>query len=391
MHKDLSEILYQFQTPYYYYKMDLLEAVLTNLHQEASKYNYHIHYALKANNQERIVKEICKAGLGADCVSGGEVAFALEQGFCPEKIFFAGVGKTDMEIEFALDNGIFAFNVESLHELEVIQELASQKDVKAGIMLRMNPDLDAHTHAHISTGKEEHKFGIPEHEIPRAIALINNSPLLDFKGLHVHIGSQIMDMEVFKSLALRVNQIQSYFVEAGLPCEHLNLGGGLGIDYADPHLHPIADFASYFKAVYDNLKVEAHQQVHFELGRSIVGPIGTLISKVLYLKEHGKHQFAIIDASMTDLIRPALYGAQHYIGKVGIPNALADREYDIAGPVCESSDMFGRNVKLPELKRGDLIAIHSAGAYGQVMASQYNLRPTAQAIFSDDLEIEDYG
>lgn len=388
--KDLSDILYQFQTPYYYYKMDLLKTILHQLQHEATKYNYHVHYALKANNQERIVKAIYKAGLGADCVSGGEVAFALEQGFSADKIFFAGVGKTDMEIEFALGKGIFAFNVESLHELEVILDIASRMDLKAGIMLRMNPDLDAHTHAHISTGKEEHKFGIPEHEIARAIALINSSPRLDFKGIHVHIGSQILDMEVFKNLALRINQIQEYFVKAGMECEHLNLGGGLGIDYEDPHRNPVADFTSYFKAVYENLEVKDHQHIHFELGRSIVGPIGTLISKVLYLKDHGKHQFAIIDASMTDLIRPALYGAQHYIGKVGVPKAQAVMEYDIAGPVCESSDMFGRNVKLPELKRGDMIAIHSAGAYGQVMASQYNLRPTAQAIFSDDMEIEDY-
>jgi diaminopimelate decarboxylase len=390
MHKDLSEILYQFQTPYYYYKMDLFEQVLETLKAEASKYNYHIHYALKANNQKRIVEEICKAGLGADCVSGGEVAFALENGFPAEKVFFAGVGKTDREIEFALQHDIFAFNVESLHELEVIKEIATRMSKKAGIMLRMNPDLDAQTHAHISTGREEHKFGIPEHEIPQAIKLIRSSESLIFRGLHVHIGSQILDMNVFKNLALRVNQIQDYFKAEKLWCEHINLGGGLGIDYAQPHQYPIADFASYFKIINDHLVVEEQQQVHFELGRSIVGPIGTLISKVLYLKEHGKHQFAIIDASMTDLIRPALYGAQHYIGKVGIPNVDADREYDIAGPVCESSDMFGRNVRLPELKRGDLIAIHTAGAYGQVMASQYNLRPTAQAIFSDDLEIEDY-
>ncbi len=385
MHKDLSEILCQYQTPYYYYKMDLLEQILETLSREASRYGYHIHYALKANNQVRIVEEVLKAGFGADCVSGGEVAFALEQGFRPETIFFAGVGKTDREIEFALEKGIFAFNVESLHELEVIQELAQAMGRKAGIMLRVNPDLDAQTHSHISTGKEEHKFGIPEHEIPQALALLQNSSYLNFKGLHVHIGSQILDMDVFKRLALRVNDLQSYLASEGWTCAHLNLGGGLGINYAHPHQKPMADFRSFFACIHQHLDVYEGQQVHFELGRSIVGPIGTLISKVLYLKEHGDHRFAIIDASMTDLIRPALYGAQHYIGKVGIPDALADQRYDIAGPVCESSDMFGRNVRLPELKRGDYLAIHSAGAYGQVMASQYNLRPTAQAVFSDEL------
>lgn len=388
MHKDLSYILTQHQTPYYYYKMDLLEAILEQLQEAARLYAYQVHYALKANNQPRIVETIRKAGLGADCVSGGEVAFALEQGFGPDEIFFAGVGKTDREIEFALEQGIFAFNVESLHELQVIQELAEKKKLEAGIMLRMNPDLDAQTHAHISTGMEEHKFGIPEHEIPQALELLKTCSHLNFRGLHVHIGSQILDLDVFRRLALRVNQLQAGFRKAGMRCKHLNLGGGLGIDYQQPHAHPVADFEAYFRTIHEHLETDEDQEVHFELGRSIVGPVGTLISKVLYLKEHGAHQFAIIDASMTDLIRPALYGAQHYIGKVGVPGVQADRVYDIAGPVCESSDMFGRDVPLPELSRGDLLAIHSAGAYGQVMASQYNLRPTAQAVFSDALPME---
>ncbi|MFO8054437.1 MAG: diaminopimelate decarboxylase [Bacteroidales bacterium] len=378
---NISNYLRRIPTPYYYYNMDLLDRTLEALIQSASVYNYRLSYALKANNRKKLVQRIRSYGLGADCVSGGEVRLALDAGFSPERIFFAGVGKTDEEIRLGLHHRIFAFNVESVNELEVIRQIAEAEGLTAGIMLRINPHLSASTHEKISTGEKTHKFGIIEKDIPEAISRIKNSNVLNFKGIHFHIGSQIQDMQVFKTLALQCNSLQKLFSQHQLPVSHLNLGGGLGINYDDPHRNPVPDFASYFKTFADHLDVFPGQQVHFEPGRSVIGQSGTLITKVLYIKETGVSRFAIVDASMTDLIRPALYSATHYIARLCCQQP-PETTYDIVGPVCESSDLFARQVPLPWLQRGDYLAIHSAGAYGQVMASRYNLRPAAKAVYS---------
>lgn len=378
---NISDYLRRIPTPYYYYNMDLLDRTLEALVESASVYNYHLSYALKANNRKKLVQRIRSYGLGADCVSGGEVRLALDAGFSPNRIFFAGVGKTDEEIRLGLHHHILAFNAESVNELEVIGQIAEAEGLTAGIMLRINPHLSAPTHEKISTGENTHKFGIAEKDIPAAISKIKSSKALEFKGIHFHIGSQIQDMKVFKALALKCNALQKVFLQHKLPASHLNLGGGLGIDYTDPHRNPVPDFASYFKTFADHLDVYPGQQVHFEPGRSVIGQSGTLITKVLYIKDTGVSRFAVVDASMADLIRPALYSARHYIARLCC-QAPPETTYDIVGPVCESSDLFARQVPLPYLQRGDYLAIHSAGAYGQVMASRYNLRPAAKTVYS---------
>ena len=372
------------KTPFYYYDMELLEENLKTLTTLARQYGYHIHYALKANANIPLLGLIRRYGLGADCVSGSEIDRALHAGFAPKSIVFAGVGKRDDEIIFALQNDIFAFNCESLQELEVINQLAGQLGKTARVALRLNPDVDPHTHEYITTGKEENKFGIPHTQIDEALAIVKRSAHLELIGLHFHIGSQITDMAVFRQLALQVNAIQKTIADKGFTLPHLNLGGGLGIDYEDPDAHPIPDYSHYFDTIASHLEPLPGQQVHFELGRAVVGQCGTLITRVLYVKEGLKKRFAVVDAGMTDLIRPALYRAYHKIQN--LTGSGEEKRYDVVGPVCESSDFLGKDVPLPEVRRGDILAVRSAGAYGQVMASHYNLRDFPGEVYSNMLE-----
>lgn len=369
-------------TPFYYYDINLLRRTLETVCKNASRYGYHIHYALKANFDKRILEEIKNFGLGADCVSGGEVRASVEAGFDPQKIVFAGVGKRDDEIMYALEKGIFAFNCESLEELEVINEIAGRMHTHATVALRINPDVDPQTHKNISTGHADSKFGIAYTEIEEAMAKIDALPNISIVGLHFHIGSQILNLDVFKNLCSRVVSIMSWFSEHGIEISYINVGGGLGVDYIAPETNPIPDFDTYFKIFHDNLPLKEGQTLHFELGRSIVCQCGTLISKVLYNKKtaSGKN-FVLIDASMTELIRPALYDAYHRIENLS--NKQGNEVYSIAGGVCESSDIFARDIELPLTKRGDYLAIRSAGAYGQAMASNYNLRPLPESVYSD--------
>lgn len=368
------------QTPFYYYDLDLLNKTIEALKTEASKYNYHVHYALKANSNYEILTRIKEAGLGADCVSGNEVLRALECGFNNDVIAFAGVGKTDEEINIGLDHDIFCFNCESIPELEVIDELAGAKNKIAKVALRINPNVNANTHKYITTGLEENKFGINRWELEDVLAVVKNAKNIELIGLHFHIGSQITDLNSFKGLCLRVNEIQQWFYERKIIVDHINVGGGLGIDYDEYDKNPIPDFQSFFALFNELLELRPHQSLHFELGRSIVAQCGTLISKVLYVKNGVNTDFAIVDAGMTELLRPALYQATHSISNLTSTSSEKKR-YDVVGPICESSDCFAKALMLPATQRGDLMAIHSAGAYGEVMASQYNLRELVKAIY----------
>ncbi|HTN21552.1 MAG TPA: diaminopimelate decarboxylase [Pelobium sp.] len=372
------------ETPFYYYDLALLKRTLKECAEASSPYNYHIHFALKANFNDKVLATIKTQGFGADCVSGGEVKKAIETGFAPEQVVFAGVGKSDREINYALDQDIFAFNVESIQELEVINELAKAKGKTAKVAIRINPNVDAHTHHYITTGLDENKFGINSWDLPAVAETLKKSENLSFLGIHFHVGSQILDMNVFKSLCVKVNEMQAWFEERGMPVKVLNVGGGLGVDYHNPDENPVSDFKAYFKIFADFLTVKPHQEVHFELGRALVAQCSSLVSKVLYVKNGIKKNFAVLDAGMTELMRPALYQAYHKIENISkIANSGEAVSYDVVGPICESSDCFGKDVAMPETKRGDLIALRTAGAYGEVMASAYNLRPDIRHVFSE--------
>ena len=373
----------QLSTPFYYYDMQLLQQTLDVVKAESGKYGYHVHFAIKANANPRLLALIAKNGLGADCVSGGEVRAALYAGFPANKIVFAGVGKADWEINLGLDNDIFCFNVESLAELEVINELAAAKQKVASIALRINPEVDAHTHAKITTGMKENKFGINLSQLASVTDRLAEMKHVRLIGIHCHIGSQITDMSAFRNLTIRINEIQDDLAAKGIVVENLNFGGGLGIDYYHPNHLSIPSFDNYFSAVHSLLQLRPGQQVHFEPGRSIVAQCGTLISRVLYVKEGETKKFAILDAGFTELIRPAMYDAYHRIENISSDEPV--ELYDVVGPICESSDVFGKEVELNKAHRGDFLALRSAGAYGEVMASQYNCRKLPSAYYSDEL------
>lgn len=385
--------LNQLPTPCYLYDSRLLAQTLNALHAASGSHdNYHIHYAIKANAHPQILKQIASSGLGADCVSGGEIRAALDAGFPASEIVFAGVGKSDREIREALQSGIGMFNVESIEELEVIHEIASSLNIRARVSFRINPDVGAHTHAHITTGKAENKFGIAKEDMVSVIRLADSMPFVEFLGLHFHIGSQLLVMDDFEALCQRINELQEELDAEGLYAPNINVGGGLGIDYEQPDLHPIPDFQAYFKTFASGLKLRRGQHLHFELGRSIVGQIGSLLTRVLYVKKGKQKKFVIVDAGMTELIRPALYGALHHIENLSATQRMQATEassqemqtYDVVGPICESSDVFAKDLRLPETRRGDLIAIRSAGAYGEAMASTYNCRPLPKSYFIND-------
>ncbi|MDR0510694.1 MAG: diaminopimelate decarboxylase [Rikenellaceae bacterium] len=373
-------------TPFYLYDVDLLRATLDEATSQAARYGYQVHYALKANFNRRILALVNEYGLGADCVSGGEVQAALDAGIPASKIVFAGVAKSDEEIALGLRRDIFSFNCESLQEMEVINDIAGQTGRKARIALRINPDVDPHTHKYISTGKAENKFGIPYAEVDKALGMIGNLSNLEITGLHFHVGSQIRYMKVFADLCLRVNELQEWFASRGLQLSHINVGGGLGINYDDPAAEPIPDFKGYFAAFASHLKLRPGQTLHFEPGRSIVGQCGRLITRVLYNKvtPGGKH-IALVDAGMTELIRPALYQARHRIENLTASPDAPQQTYTVGGPICESSDIFASDITLPVTRRGDMLAIMSAGAYGRAMSSNYNLRNFVPEIFTDEL------
>ncbi|EPT34176.1 diaminopimelate decarboxylase [Bacteroidetes bacterium oral taxon 272 str. F0290] len=372
------------KTPFYYYDVSLLRRTLDAINREAKRYpNFCVHYALKANVNPKLLGIIRTEGLGADCVSGGEIRAALQAGFEPDKIVFAGVGKTDWEINSGLDHGIFCFNVESIPELEVVDELARAKNQIASVALRINPNVGVHTHAHITTGLAENKFGIGMDEMHRVIDRASTMKHIRLVGLHFHIGSQITDMGDFVALCNRINELQEQLYARQLIVDHINVGGGLGVDYRHPDRQPIPDFAAYFATYHKHLKLRPDQTLHFELGRSVVAQCGSLISRVVFIKQGVHKQFMILDAGMSDLIRPALYQALHRIENLSSDQPV--ETYDVVGPICESSDVFGKAVDLNRSRRGDFIAIRSAGAYGETMASHYNCRELPAGYTSEEL------
>ena len=429
-------------TPFWYYDMDVFRKTVKLAASLSERYGIGAHYALKANVEPRLVSYIASKGFGADCVSGNEVKYAVESGFARSSIVFAGVGKSDKEISDALDLGIGCFNVESLMEMQVIDALAASKGVRANVSLRINPNIDAHTHRYVTTGLYENKFGISRHEFEAAIDILKGSKALDFKGLHFHIGSQITDVEPVYSLECeRAAEIVEWFEAHGMEVGSIDLGGGLGVDYDEPDENPVPDFEKWFSIIDRKLRRRPEQSVSIEPGRSMVAQCGSLITRVLFVKSGETKTFLIMDAGMNDLIRPALYGAYHkienlsayYVNKSSsddrpgpgiceskyVEDAKAARSvrvwdrvpmknmepegrdrplekgvqgglrlYDVVGPVCESSDVWGEGRELPYSKRGDILAIRSTGAYGSVMSSRYNLRDLAPAVFSDDLKLK---
>lgn len=389
---DLSSIekFEHIATPFYYYDLELLDRTVDTLAAVAGKYGFDVHYAVKANVERRILEHISSRGLGADCVSGNEILRAIECGFPADKTVFAGVGKSDREIHDALVAGIEAFNCESLHEIYVINAMAGTLGLRARVAVRINPNIDAHTHKYVTTGLFENKFGIASHEFEDLVSLMGRCSNLDFTGLHFHIGSQIVEVsDVFSLEARRVGEIVSYFEEKGLKVDNVDFGGGLGVDYEDPDGNSIPAFGAWLKALSENFPRRAGQRLHVEPGRSIVAQCGSLISRVLFVKSGETKNFLVLDAGMNDLIRPALYGAYHKIENLSsrFRKSFSEMQaYDVVGPVCESSDVWGQGRILPMSVRGDLMAIRSAGAYGQVMASRYNLKDFAPAVFSDSLD-----
>ena len=372
------------RTPFYYYDMELLRATLDAIKAEMAGHdNFRMHYAVKANANQSILRLIRRAGFGADCVSGGEIEACIRAGFPGSKIVYAGVGKSDWEINLGLDNDIFCFNVESLPELHVINQLAEAKGKVAPVAFRLNPNVGAHTHANITTGLAENKFGIAMRDMETVIAEAAKLQNVRFVGLHFHIGSQILDMGDFQALCNRINELQEQLERHHVSVEHINVGGGLGVDYQHPNRVPIPDFHAYLDTYARRLKLRPGQTLHFELGRAVVAQCGSLITRTLYIKEGSTKKFCIVDAGFTDLIRPALYQAYHKIENISSDEPM--QAYDVVGPICESTDVFGKQRDLNACHRGDLLAIRSAGAYGEIMASCYNCRPLPTAIISDDL------
>lgn len=372
-------------TPCYYYDIDLLHRTLDAIKKATHDApNFHVHYAVKACATPEVLREISAAGLGADCVSGGEILRASEHGFTPDTIVYAGVGKADWEIQKALELGISMFNVESMEELEIINEIATACSKVARVAFRINPDVDAHTHKKITTGLNENKFGLAMEDMIPAIHRAQTLSNIEWVGLHFHIGSQITSTDPFKALCLRINELTAQLEAEGIYCRNINVGGGLGVDYQDPDGHPVPDFAAYFDTFKRHLHLTADQHLHFELGRAIVAQCGSLLTRVLYVKHGHSKQFVIVDAGMTDLIRPALYDAFHLPQNLSAiaTGRTAYETYDIVGPICESSDVFNKDFQLPRTLRGDIIAFRTAGAYGEIMASQYNCRPLPPHICS---------
>ena len=371
------------KTPFYYYDLELLKKTIEVLNKEAYKYKFIIHYAVKANSNKRILEIIKKSKMGVDCVSGNEILRSIDTGFRSEDIVFAGVGKTDEEINLAIKSGIFSINCESMQELEVINQLAKSAEKIINIALRINPNVNAKTHHYITTGLEENKFGINTWQLDEILNKLKELNNLKLTGLHFHIGSQITDLEIFRGLCIRVNEMQHWFNDRNIELQHINVGGGLGVDYKEPQKYSMPDFKSFIEIFHKFLEIHANQKIHFELGRAIVAQCGSLISKVIFIKKGFNTNFAILDAGMTELLRPALYQAYHKIENLTSEN-LPER-YDVVGPICESSDTFGKAVMLPQTKRGDIIAIRTTGAYGEVMSSGYNLRSPVRHYYSDDM------
>ncbi|MBK9027898.1 MAG: diaminopimelate decarboxylase [Propionivibrio sp.] len=377
----LADIAARFGTPCYVYSRAALEAALDEFQQELTGIDSLVCYALKANSSLAVLNVFARRGAGFDIVSIGELQRALAAGADPKKIVFSGVGKSAPEMAYALDTGILCFNVESAPELDRLNEVAGGLKKKAPISLRVNPDVDAKTHPYISTGLKENKFGVAYEDALEVYQHAACLPNLEITGIDCHIGSQLLDpapfAEALDKLLLLIDQLAA----RGIHLHHIDLGGGLGIRYKDEEAPTVKD---YLRPLLQALK-DRSLKILFEPGRRLVGNAGVLLTRVEYLKPGEAKNFAIVDAAMNDLARPALYDAWHDIVAVS-PRSVAPRDWDIVGPICESGDFLGRNRSLA-IEPGDLLAVMSAGAYGMVMSSNYNTRPRAAEVMVDGTEV----
>jgi diaminopimelate decarboxylase len=365
-------------TPFYLYSAGAMEEAYTRFSGALSAQGLDalVCYAVKANPHLAVIGTFAKLGAGADVVSEGELRRALAVGVPPEKIVFAGVGKTAAELAFALDAGILQFNVESMEELQLLNRIAVQKGLKAPISLRVNPDVDARTHAKITTGKAENKFGVGYDDAAQVLHQAQDLPGIKVVGLATHIGSQITELDPYEAAFTRVARLYKELREAGLPVRRLDLGGGLGIAYQGEELPSPENYAAVVARTVGHLDVP----LVFEPGRHLVGQAGLLVSRVLYVKKGRSRRFLILDAGMNDLMRPALYEAWHEILPLHEPATDERIACDVVGPICETGDLFAEGRALPPLEAGDLVAFASAGAYGAAMASTYNSRLPAPEV-----------
>lgn len=371
--RELLRSFKNIQTPFYYYDLDLLRNTLKTLSKELDTKSFKVHYAIKANANNIILEIIKNHGLGIDAVSGNEIKKSLEIGYSNKDIVFAGVGKTDVDINYAINNEIACFNCESVEELEVINTLSLKLNKTSNVSLRLNPNIVSDTHKKITTGTEKNKFGIDINDLHNVLIKMNDLSNLKLSGIHFHLGSQIGNINVFKKLSQIANKTNKRIYEYGILLNHINVGGGLSIDYLNPQKNPLSNFKDYFNIYKENIKLMKNQKLYFELGRSLVGQSGFLISKVLFTKKSYNRNYIILDAGMSELMRPSLYNSYHKILNI-TSREMINKKYDVVGPLCESSDVFIKNLKLPTSKRGDLFCIYSSGAYGETMSSNYNLR-----------------
>ena len=374
----LSDVAKEFGTPSYVYSRATIERHWLAFDEAFSSLPHCVCYAVKANSNLAILNVLARLGSGFDIVSGGELTRVLAAGGRADKIVFSGVGKTVTEINFALQEGIRCFNVESISELLRINKVASELNCKAPVSIRVNPDVDAETHPYISTGLKENKFGIAIDEAEEAYLQAKEMTHIDIIGVDCHIGSQLTSVEPFVDALQRVLTLIDRLTELGIHLSHLDIGGGLGITYKE-EVPPTP--SEYAKAL-TGLLIDRKLEVLMEPGRAIVGNAGVLLTRVEYLKATEDRQFAIVDAGMNDLLRPALYQSWQAIQSVKINQNIAEQKYDIVGPVCETGDFLGKD-RVLALQENDLLAVKSAGAYGFTMSSNYNSRPRAAEIMID--------
>lgn len=371
------------KTPFYYYNLDILNKNISELFSSLEKTNK-VHFALKSNSNKKLLKILKLSGLGIDAVSSNEIKRAIEVGFSPRDIVFAGVGKSDDEIHYALQKEISYLNCESFEEIDVINEISKNMNKIADISIRINPSIKTGTHKNIETGNKNNKFGIDLNDIGLVIERIKDLNNISVVGFHFHLGSQIDSDTPFLKLCEVANEMNDLFYKKNLIVKHINVGGGLSIDYKDPINNQVSDFKNFYKIFNQNLRLKENQNIHSELGRSIIGQCGFLVSKVLFNKKSYGRNYLIVDAGMNDLMRPALYNSFHKILNISSKN-LNFKKYDVVGPVCESSDVFATDYELPISSRNDIIIICSTGAYGESMSSNYNLRNSLKSYFSDSI------
>lgn len=372
---DLTQLAEKVGTPFYCYSSATL-ARHYRVFADAFPKGTLIAYSVKANGNLGVLRTLAELGAGADVVSGGELKKALKAGIPANRIVFSGVGKTRAEMTLGLDAGIHQFNVESEPELVALNGVAKDLGKRAPITIRINPDVDAKTHAKITTGTSENKFGIPWSRARAAYTLAASLPSLEIVGVDMHIGSQITELSPFEAAFARVADLVKTLRADGHSIRRIDLGGGLGVPYAPTDPAPPAP--ELYGAAVSRAVADLGCDLILEPGRLIAANAGVLVSRVTYVKQGEAKKFLILDAGMNDLIRPAMYDAHHEI--VSVREAPNSAVYDVVGPVCESSDLFGANRRLPELKEGDLVALLTAGAYGAVMASAYNARPPAAEV-----------